>query len=96
MGVGMIRYEVSVEHNGYPNLTVWDRLQDGKPAGFRVSADKGFVFYDATQISGSQINPMIGEMSLGEIYYSRLRYLPRNYDWSKFGLVAVEQEVLKN
>ena len=88
----MITYELSVDHNGYPNLTVWDRLQDGEAAGFRVTADEGFVFYDPAEIPEPQLDPMTGETVPGEIYYARVRYLPRSYDWSKFSLVAVREE----
>ena len=91
MGAGMsVAYELSVSNSGYPHLTVWDRLQDGRPAGFRVNADEGFVFYDPAEIPETQIDPMTGEMIPGEVYYARVRYLPRNYDWSKFGLRTVE------
>ena len=85
-------YELSVAHNGYPNLTVWDRLRDGRPAGFRVDADKGCVFYDPNEERTPVIDPETGEELPMGIYYARVRYLPRNYDWSRFGLVAVREE----
>lgn len=88
----MITYEMSVDHNGYPDLTVWDRLQDGRPAGFRVTADEGFVFYDPTEEVPPALDPVTGEEIPGEIYYARVRYLPRNYDWSKFALEAVPDD----
>ena len=94
MGSGMkFSYELSIEHNGFEGLTVWDRMGDGQPAGWRVNADDGFVMYDPTEEVPSTIDPATGEETPGEIYYSRVRYLPRNYDWSKFGLVAVEEGV---
>lgn len=88
----MITYELSVDHNGYPNLTVWDRLQDGKSAGWKVTANEGFVFYDPAETPEFQIDPMTGQMIPGEAYYSRLRYLHRNYDWGRFNLIAVREE----
>lgn len=93
MGVGMnITYELSVEHSGYEHLNVWDRLQEGEPAGWKVTADEGFVFYDPAEKTEPAFDPMTGEEHPGEIYYSKVRYLPRNYDWSRFGLVAVREE----
>lgn len=85
-------YELSVAHNGYEHLTVWDRLQDGTPAGWRINAEEGFVFCDPAEIPVPTTDPMTGEELPGEIYYARVRYLPRSYDWSKFSLVAVREE----
>lgn len=87
-----ITYELSVDHNVYPHLTVWDRLQGGRHAGFRVNAEQGFVFYDSSEEREPVIDPMTGEKLPVEIYYARVRYLPRNYDWSKFALCAVREE----
>ena len=90
MDAGMsYTYELSVEHNGYEHLTVWDRLRDGKNAGWRVNAEEGFLFYDPTEERPVTVDPVTGEVQQAEVYYARVRYLPRNYDWSKFGLVAV-------
>ena len=86
-----VTYELSVDHNGYEHLTVWDRLRDGESAGWRVNADEGFVMYDPTEEVPSAIDPVTGEETAGVIYYSRVRYLPRNYDWSKFDLAAVAE-----
>ena len=94
MGSGMITYELSVDHNGYPDLTVWDRMQDGKPAGFRVNANEGFVFYDPTEEVPATFDPVTGEEMPGEVYYSRLRYLHRNYDWNNFSLTAVAENTV--
>ena len=85
----MIRYIVSEEHNSYPHLTVYDRMNGETPNGWRVNADDGYVMYDPTEEVPSTIDPMTGEEMPGEVYYSRVRYLPRSYDWSKFSLVAV-------
>lgn len=84
-------YELSVAHNGYKHLTVWDRLQDGAPAGWRVNADEGYLMYDPTEEVPAAIDPVTGEEMPGEVYYSKVRYLPRNYDWSRFALVAVRE-----
>ena len=93
MGAGMsYTYELSVEYNVYEHLTVWDRLRDGESAGWRVNADEGFVMYDPTEEVPVILDPATGEEVPGEVYYSRIRYLPRNYDWRKFALATVPSE----
>lgn len=87
-----VTYELSVDHNVYPHLTVWDRLQDRQPAGFRVNAEDGFVFYDPKEEQESKIYPETGEELPMDIYYARVRYLPRNFDWSRFNLRVVKKE----
>ena len=82
MVVSMIRYEISAEHNNYTNLTVYDRTDGDMSRGWRVNANDGYVMYDPTVELGEQ----------EEIYYSKVRYLPRNYDWSQFSLVAVQED----
>lgn len=84
-------YQLSTEHNTHENLIVWDRLQNGSPAGWRVNAADGYVFYDPTETYEPQIDPMTGEETPAEIYYAKVRYLPRNYNWDNFALVAVEE-----
>ena len=84
----MIRYIVSEENNEYENLTVYDRMNGDIPNGWRVNADEGCVMYDPTENVPTTIDPVTGEEIPGEVYYSRVRYLPRNYDWSRFALLA--------
>jgi len=95
MGAGMsFSYELSVDHNGYENLTVWDTPQDGEAAGWKVTANDGFVFYDPAEVPEAQADPMTGETVPGEVYYARVRYLPRNYDWNNFSLTAVAENTV--
>lgn len=87
----MIRYEISTEHNKYENMTVYNRMNGDTPNGWRVNADNGFVMYDPTEEVSITIDPVTGEEISSEVYYSCIRYLPRNYDWNKFTLIAVPE-----
>lgn len=89
------RYELSVDHNKYDGMTVWDIFEDDTPAGWKVTANEGFVFYDPTVEVPSTLDPVTGEEIPGEIYYTRLRYVSQYRDWSKFNLVAVREDIEK-
>ena len=80
-------YVVSTEHNIYPNLTVYDRLADGVPSGWRVNANEGYVYYNAND-SYTDIDPDTGE-EIPVTYYYTQTLLPRTYNWNNFDLVAV-------
>ena len=81
-----ITHEISTEHNNYPNLTVYDRFADGVPAGWRVNANEGYVFYD-TNDENFELDENGNEVPV--IYYYTVCYFPRTLDWNTFGLVAV-------
>lgn len=79
-------YPVSTEHNNYPNLTVCDRLRDGEPKGWRVTANEGYVFYDENaedtilNLETNKIEPIT--------YYYTISYLPSSFNWDNFSYVA--------
>ena len=89
----MVTYEISKEHNNYPNLTVYETLSDGVLAGWRVNADEGYVFYDTND---EHLETDEGEQEKPVIYYSAECYFPRTLDWNTFGLVAVLQSSIED
>jgi len=80
-------YEVSTEHNNYPNMTVYDRFVDGVQNGWRLNANEGYVFYDTTE-NNTEPDPITGEERPVTYYYT-VAYIPRNYPWARFPYVAV-------
>ena len=83
-------YVESTEHNIYPNLTVYDRLRDGSPAGWRVNANDGYVFYDENA-EDVTIDPET-MMEVPITYYYTTRLYPPTYNWANFALVAVPRD----
>lgn len=80
-------FEVSTEHNIYPNITVYDRFRDGVLNGWRVNANEGYVFYDENA-EDTILDPETME-EVPITYYYTIRYLNPNYNWANFALVAV-------
>lgn len=80
-------YKISAEHNTYPGLSVCERLKDGQSVGWRVTANDGYVFYD----KNSTMTEMDPETNVEHsvIHYFRTCYLPLNFKWDSFSLVAV-------
>lgn len=87
----MIKYVISAEHNVHENLTIYDRMNGDTPNGWRINANEGYVMYDPAEERPIAVDPMTGEERQVEIYYFRTRYLPRNYNWSNFTLIAVPE-----
>jgi len=87
----MVTYEISTEHNFYNHMTIYNRITDGINTGWRVNANAGYVLYDLAVERPITIDHMTGEEQQDEIYYFRLRYLPRNYDWNNFNLTPVKE-----
>lgn len=83
-------YEISEEHNIYPNLTVYNRLKDGEPAGWRVNANDGYVYYHS-KANDTELDPETME-ERPVIYYYTVSYLPRTYNWANFDFVAVPRD----
>lgn len=93
-------YEISTEHNIYPNLTVYDRFSDGVAAGWKVEANEGYVFYDENaEDMDAQIDPETGDLVIDPetglpvmvpvTYYYTEKGLSKYYNWANFALVAV-------
>lgn len=88
--MALVTFEISAEHNVYPNLTVCDRFADGVAAGWRVTANEGYVFYDANANDVEQDPITMEEVPV--TYYYTIKYLNRNYNWANFALVAVPRD----
>lgn len=82
----MVTYQLSIEHNNYPNLTVYDTLADGVLAGWRVDANEGYAFYD-TNDETFELDKDGNETPIN--YCSTVCYFPKILDWDTFGLIAV-------
>lgn len=80
-------YETDTEHNIYPNLTVEKCLRDGEPNGWRVTANEGYVFYDANS-NDVELDPDTME-EIPVTYYYTIKILNPRYNWANFALVAV-------
>jgi hypothetical protein len=85
-----IIYQISTEHNIYPNLTVHNRIANDEAAGWRVTANEGYMFYDANA-NNTEIDLDTGE-EIPVTYYYKSIYYPRNYKWTNFALVAVLED----
>lgn len=80
-------YEISTEHNIYPNITVYDRFRDGSPYGWRVEANEGYVMYHANA-NDTEPDPVTGEIRPVTYYYTASHLSPY-YNWNNFDFVAV-------
>ena len=85
-----ITYVISAEHNNYENITVYDRLNDGVPAGWSVRANAGYVMYRSTD-HFTEYDPETGE-EVPVTYYYTESGLPFNYNWNNFAWVAVPRD----
>ena len=83
-------HEIDTEHNIYPNITVEKRLCDGVLSAWRVTANEGFVFYDANA-NDMAIDPDTME-EIPVTYYYTIRMFPPMYNWANFALVAVPRD----
>ena len=83
-------YRTSNEHNIYPNLTVYDRLVDGAPNGWKVTANEGYVFYDENS-NDVELDPETMKEVLVTYYYV-IKMLNPRYNWNNFALVAVPRK----
>lgn len=84
-----ITYELSTEHNVYPNLTVYDRFMNGSPLGWKVEANPGYVFYDQNA-NDVELDENGNEVPV--TYYYTQKGLNPNYNWANFALVAVPRD----
>lgn len=82
-------YDLSTEHNIYPNLTVCDWFRDGVLVGWKVESNPLYVFYD-TNDDYREIDENGNEVSV--IHYFTSTQLPIIYDWGNFSLVAVPRD----
>ena len=75
----------------FPNLIVENKYIDGEHRGWRVTPTEGYVFYDLTDEVITELDPETGE-EVSVIYYYTLAYLPRNYNFEEFQVVAVPRD----
>lgn len=80
-------YDISTEHNIYPNITVYDRFKDGVLHGWSVRANEGYVMYHANA-NDVEIDPDTDE-EIPVTYYYTESGLPLTYNWNNFDWVAV-------
>lgn len=85
-------YQESTEHNIYPNLTVYDCIDNGELTGWRVNANEDYVFYDTTA-NNTELDPETME-EIPVIYYYTVRYFPLRKNWDNFSLVAVPRDTV--
>jgi hypothetical protein len=83
-------YEISAEHNIYPNITVYDRFKDGVLNGWKVNTNEGYVMYRTTD-NTVELDPITGEERPVTYYYTESR-LPLTYNWNNFAWVAVPRD----
>lgn len=88
--MAVVTYQLSTEHNNYPNFTVYDRFADGEPRGWRVVTNEGWVFYDPSE-ENTEPDPDTFE-PIPVIYYYTEIYYPRNFNWDNFNLIAVPRD----
>lgn len=87
--MAVITYEVATDII-YPNLTIERRLSDGVLAGYRLTANEGYVFYDTTD-NYTEIDPETME-ERPVIYYHTIAILPTNFNFANFHYVAVPRD----
>lgn len=87
-------FELEKEFN-FPHISIYRRLRDGEHVGYRINANKNYVFYD-TLANDMEIDPNTLK-SKSVTYYHYVAFHTRNYDFSKFHYKAVlENSVDKN
>ncbi len=74
----------------FPGITVERRYFNNKSAGYRMTANEGYLFYDSTA-NEVAINPDTGEETPVTYYYT-LSYLPCNYNFDNFPWIAVPRD----
>ena len=84
----MITYEISTEHV-YPNLTIYNKLNNGVLAGYKVTANEGFVFYDTT---ANDVEMNEEGIEVPVTYYKTVALLPLNMNFNNFPYVAVPRD----
>lgn len=82
-----ITYQISTEHNIYPNMTVYDRIKDGVSAGWKIEPNKGYKLYNKNNES-KVIDPITLEEKT-EITYLSSVMLPSRFNWVNFDYEAV-------
>ena len=85
--MAIYNYRKSETHSIYPKLTVSERLKDGEPVDYRLTPDKGYVFYNTTENLTAFDEETETEVPIKR--YCTVAYLPLNYDFDKFPFVAV-------
>ena len=83
-------YRISMEHNAYPNFTVYDRFYNGEASGWKVITNEGYVFYDPSD-ENIEYDPETLEPISVIHYYTQINF-PRNYNWDNFNLIAVPRD----
>lgn len=85
----MTGHVVSTAHN-YPNITVYRRIIDDVQTGWRITANEGYVIYDATA-NNTEIDPDTME-EIPVTYYYTVKNFSLNYNWDNFPWVAVPRD----
>ena len=85
-----ITYQISTEHNIYPNMTVYDRIADGVHKGWKVEPHPNYSIYDKNADS-KVINPITMEEETVITYLSMVM-LPRRFNWDNFAYEAVKND----
>ena len=86
-------YRISVEHNIYPNITVYEKYLDGAFAGWKVVANEGYKMYDETA-NNTELDIETGE-EIPVTQYTELTYIPKMWNWKNFHYVAVQNSILE-
>ena len=82
-----VKYELATELE-FPNITVKRRIVDGIHKGYQVSADDGYVIYDATATNKEIDAETMEEIPV--IYYFSGAFLPSKFNFERFPYVAVK------
>ncbi len=84
-----IVYEIATDIV-YPHLTIERRLSDGVLAGYRLTANAGYVMYD-TNDKNTELDPdTMAETPV--TYYYTVAILPTNFNFDNFSWVAVPRD----
>lgn len=86
----------------FPNIDIYNRLEDGELNAYVARAQEGYVFYD-TNANDTELlrDPETGDFvyddegNLVEVpvtYYYTIRIFPKTYNMNNFSLVAVSRE----
>ena len=85
----VITYEISTEHV-YQNLTVYSMLNNGVIIGWRINANKDYVFYD-TNANDTEPDPETGD-EIPVTHYYTVAYKTATFNWDTFSLVTVPRD----
>ena len=84
--MGVYTEELNTSFN-YPNISIYNRYDDGELWGYKVLPNEGYVMY-RTDANDTEFDPETEE-EIPVIYYRTIALLPLSFNFDNFTYVAV-------